>query len=105
MVRRVLGAVLLSLLVACGSGAASAPSASPASTAARAPAAEQPGSVDLPYVARAGEPPTNVHVALCAVSGGFVHLYTAVEADLFRKYGLNVELVTISGSAAALAAL
>jgi NitT/TauT family transport system substrate-binding protein len=39
------------------------------------------------------------------VSGGFVQLYTALEAGLFARYGLAVEHVTIRGSGAALAAL
>jgi NitT/TauT family transport system substrate-binding protein len=39
------------------------------------------------------------------LSGGFVHLYTAVETDVFAKYGLAVEHTLIRGSGAALAAL
>lgn len=30
-----------------------------------------------PYLAKPGEPPVTVRVATCAVSGGFMHLYTA----------------------------
>ena len=58
-----------------------------------------------PYLAAPGEAPTTIKVATCAVTGGFVHLYTALEADLFAKYGLQVELTNISGSGPALAAL
>jgi NitT/TauT family transport system substrate-binding protein len=58
-----------------------------------------------PYLGRAGETPIPVKVATCAITGGFVHLYTAVETDIFSKYGLAVEHTLIRGSAAALAAL
>jgi NitT/TauT family transport system substrate-binding protein len=58
-----------------------------------------------PYLATPGQPPIDVKAATCAVSGGFVHLYTAVDAGLFQKYGLNVEHVSIAGSAPSLAAL
>src|SRR4029450_13946535 len=52
-----------------------------------------------------GEAPTTVHVATCAVSGGFIHLYTAMDNGLFDKYGLKVDNKFISGSAMNLAAL
>jgi ABC-type nitrate/sulfonate/bicarbonate transport system substrate-binding protein len=58
-----------------------------------------------PYLARPGERPTSIRIATCAVSGGFAHLYTALENDLFDKYGFNVEQVFIRGSGPALAAL
>jgi len=58
-----------------------------------------------PYLAKVGEAPTNVHVATCAVSGGFIHLYTAMDNGLFDKYGLKVDNKFISGSAMNLAAL
>ncbi len=111
---RRLGAAILALSVlwAC------APSASPASApptsapGASAPPAAPPAAVEAapaapeqPYLARAGEAPTAIRVATCAVSGGFVHLYTALEADLFARYGLRVEQTNIGGSGAALAAL
>jgi ABC-type nitrate/sulfonate/bicarbonate transport system substrate-binding protein len=58
-----------------------------------------------PYLAKVGEAPTTVHVATCAVSGGFIHLYTAMDNGLFDKYGLKVDNKFISGSAMNLAAL
>ena len=58
-----------------------------------------------PYLARPGERPMSVRIATCAVSGGFAHLYTALENDLFDKYGFKVEHVFIRGSRPALAAL
>jgi hypothetical protein len=32
-----------------------------------------------PYLAKPGEATATVHVATCAVSGGFIHLYTAMD--------------------------
>jgi NitT/TauT family transport system substrate-binding protein len=58
-----------------------------------------------PYLAKPGERPTHIRIATCAVSGGFAHLYTALENNLFDKYGFKVEHVFIRGSAPALAAL
>jgi ABC-type nitrate/sulfonate/bicarbonate transport system substrate-binding protein len=58
-----------------------------------------------PYLAKAGERPVHVRIATCAVSGGFAHLYTALENRLFEPYGLKVEHVFIRGSSASLAAL
>lgn len=39
------------------------------------------------------------------MSGGFVHLYTALDNGLFNKYGLNFEHIYIQASAPSLAAL
>lgn len=58
-----------------------------------------------PYVAKPGERPTNIRIATCAVSGGFAHLYTALENHIFDKYGFRMEHVFIRGSGPALAAL
>lgn len=58
-----------------------------------------------PYLARPSERPMSIRIATCAVSGGFAHLYTALENDLFDKYGFKVEHVFIRGSRPALAAL
>ena len=58
-----------------------------------------------PYLTRPSERPVSVRIATCAVSGGFAHLYTALENDLFEKYGFKMEHVFIRGSAPALAAL
>src|SRR4029077_1825747 len=65
-----------------------------------------PGSVGAnPYLAKPGQQTANVQVATCAVSGGFIHLYTAMDNGLFDKYGLKVDNKFISGSAMNLAAL
>ena len=58
-----------------------------------------------PFLAKPGEATTTVQVATCAVSGGFVHLYTAMDNGLFDKYAIKVEHKFISGSAMNLAAL
>jgi NitT/TauT family transport system substrate-binding protein len=58
-----------------------------------------------PYLARPSERPSDIRIATCAVSGGFAHLYTALENSLFDKYGFKIEHVFIRGSGAALAAL
>lgn len=58
-----------------------------------------------PYLARQGERPVQVRIATCAVSGGFAHLYTAIENKLFEKYGFRLEHVYIRGSGPSLAAL
>jgi ABC-type nitrate/sulfonate/bicarbonate transport system substrate-binding protein len=116
-------ALLLSVGLACGptgtstptgtgaaqppSGASGpAPSGAGASTAAGSPVGGSPAaSADNPYLAQPGQPLQTIRVATCAVSGGFVHLYTAMEANLFEKYGFRVEHTNISGSAPALTAL
>jgi ABC-type nitrate/sulfonate/bicarbonate transport system substrate-binding protein len=58
-----------------------------------------------PYLAKAGERPLHMRIATCAVSGGFAHLYTALENRLFDPYGFKLEHVFIRGSSASLAAL
>jgi NitT/TauT family transport system substrate-binding protein len=58
-----------------------------------------------PYLAKPGERPINLRIGTCAVSGGFVHLYTALDNGLFDKYGIKFEQIYIRGSAPALAAL
>lgn len=58
-----------------------------------------------PYLAKAGEAPVTVRVAACAITGGFIHLYAALDNGLFDKYGMKVEFVSIRGSGVSLAAL
>jgi ABC-type nitrate/sulfonate/bicarbonate transport system substrate-binding protein len=58
-----------------------------------------------PYLAKPGERPLSMRVSTCAVTGGFVHLYTALDNGLFEKYGLKFENIFIRGSGANLAAL
>ena len=52
-----------------------------------------------PYLAKSGEAPVTLYIASCAVTGGFTHLYVALDYDLFAKYGLNVKHVVIRGGA------
>jgi NitT/TauT family transport system substrate-binding protein len=58
-----------------------------------------------PYLTKGGEAPATVRVAACAITGGFIHLYAALDNGLFEKYGMKVEFVSIRGSGVALAAL
>ncbi len=58
-----------------------------------------------PYLAKPGERPITVRMATCAVSGGFVHLYAALDYGLFAKYGLRVEHVYVRGSDISMAAV
>jgi ABC-type nitrate/sulfonate/bicarbonate transport system substrate-binding protein len=58
-----------------------------------------------PYLGRPGDRPTSLRIATCAVSGGFTHLYTALENHLFDKYGFKMEHVFIRGSGPSLGAL
>jgi NitT/TauT family transport system substrate-binding protein len=58
-----------------------------------------------PYLAKPGETALSSRVAACAITGGFIHLYTALDNGLFDKYGIKVEFVSIRGSGVALAAL
>lgn len=58
-----------------------------------------------PYLAKPGEKALAVRIATCAVSGGFAHLYTALDNNLFEKYGFKMEHVYIRGSGPSLAAL
>jgi ABC-type nitrate/sulfonate/bicarbonate transport system substrate-binding protein len=58
-----------------------------------------------PYLAKVGERSTSIRIATCAVSGGFVHLYAAIENNLFEKYGFKLEHIYIRGTGPSLAAL
>jgi NitT/TauT family transport system substrate-binding protein len=58
-----------------------------------------------PYLPKAGERPLSMRISTCAVSGGFVHLYTALDNGLFDKYGMKFENVFIRGSGPNLSAL
>ena len=58
-----------------------------------------------PYLPKPGEKPVMVRIATCAVSGGFAHLYVALDYGIFEKYGIKMEHVFIRGSTASLAAL
>ena len=58
-----------------------------------------------PYLSKPGEAPATVRAATCAITGGFIHLYAALDSGLFDRYGVKVEFVSIRGSGVALAAL
>jgi NitT/TauT family transport system substrate-binding protein len=58
-----------------------------------------------PYLAKPGERQMSARIATCAVSGGFAHLYAALENNLFDKYGVKMEHIYIRGSSPSLAAL
>lgn len=58
-----------------------------------------------PYLAKPGETPVPIRVATCAISGGFMHLYTALDNHLFDKYGLKVEFLLVRGAGVSVAAL
>jgi ABC-type nitrate/sulfonate/bicarbonate transport system substrate-binding protein len=58
-----------------------------------------------PYLAKGGEPVQKVRIGTCAVTGGFIHLYAALDNRLFEKYGINAEHVVVRGGSVAIAAL
>jgi ABC-type nitrate/sulfonate/bicarbonate transport system substrate-binding protein len=58
-----------------------------------------------PYLAKAGEPVIKARVGTCAVTGGFIHLYSALNNRIFDKYGINAEHVVLRGGVVAMAAL
>jgi ABC-type nitrate/sulfonate/bicarbonate transport system substrate-binding protein len=58
-----------------------------------------------PYLAKSGEHTVPIRVAACAVSAGFMHLYTALDNRLFDKYGLKVEFLLVRGAGVSMAAL
>lgn len=65
----------------------------------------QAGASANPYLPKPGEPLLSLRVSTCAVSGGFVHLYTALDNGLFDKYGVKLENIFVRGSAQNLTAL
>ena len=50
-----------------------------------------------PYVAKQGETTATVYVSTCAVTGGFIQLYTAIDHNIFDKYGIAIKHVVIRG--------
>ena len=58
-----------------------------------------------PYLAKPGEPTLPIRVATCAISGGFIHLYTALDNKLFDKYGIRPEFLLVRGAGVSAAAL
>ena len=62
-------------------------------------------AVANPYLPKPGEKTLSMRVSTCAVSGGFVHLYTALDYGLFDKYAIKLDIIFIRGSAQNLTAL
>ena len=58
-----------------------------------------------PYLPKPGEKTLSMRISTCAVSGGFIHLYTALDNGLFDKYGMKFENIFIRGSGPNLSAL
>jgi NitT/TauT family transport system substrate-binding protein len=58
-----------------------------------------------PYLAKPGEAAAKVRIGTCAVTGGFIHLYAALDNRLFDKYGIHAEHVVVRGGSVAIAAL
>jgi len=58
-----------------------------------------------PYLPKPGEKILSLRISTCAVSGGFIHLYTALDNGLFDKYGMKFENIFIRGSGPNLSAL
>lgn len=58
-----------------------------------------------PYLAKPTETAVPIRIATCALSGGFIHLYTALDNKLFDKYGFKVEHVFIRGGGVSVATL
>lgn len=42
-----------------------------------------------PYLAKPGERPLSMRISTCAVTGGFVHLYTGVDYGFFESMAIN----------------
>jgi len=57
------------------------------------------------YLPKPGEKTLSMKISTCAISGGFVHLYTALDNGLFDKYGMKFENIFIRGSAQNMTAL
>jgi len=58
-----------------------------------------------PYLPKPGEKTISIRVATSAVTGGFIHFYSALDYGIFEKYGFRPEHVYIRGQSPALAAL
>lgn len=58
-----------------------------------------------PYLPKSGEAPIKVRIGACAITGGFIHLYAALDNRIFEKYGLQAEHIVVRGGAVAAAGL
>jgi len=50
-----------------------------------------------PYLAKPGEAPVTDYLSTCAVTGGFIHMYTALDQNIFEKYAIAVKHVVVRG--------
>jgi NitT/TauT family transport system substrate-binding protein len=64
-----------------------------------------PNAFANPYLPKPGERPMAIRLGTSAVSGGFMHLYAALDYGIFEKYGFKIEHIYIRGQSPALAAL
>ena len=64
-----------------------------------------PSAFANPYLPKSGERLLSMRISTCAVSGGFIHLYTALDNGLFDKYGMKFENIFIRGNGPNLSAL
>jgi NitT/TauT family transport system substrate-binding protein len=58
-----------------------------------------------PYLPKPGEAPITARVGSCAITGGFIHLYSALQNGLFDRYGIKLEHISLRGGVVSLAAL
>jgi len=58
-----------------------------------------------PYLAKPGEPLMRARIGTCAITGGFIHLYAALDNKIFEKYGVHAEHIVVRGGSVAAAAL
>ncbi|HEY7715100.1 MAG TPA: ABC transporter substrate-binding protein [Candidatus Binatia bacterium] len=58
-----------------------------------------------PYLPQSNEARISARVGTCSITGGFIHLYSALFNRLFDKYGVQIEHVTLRGGVVSLAAL
>src|SRR5918994_186706 len=58
-----------------------------------------------PYLPKPGEAAIAARVGTCAITGGFIHLYSALYNGIFEKYGIRLEHISLRGGVVSLAAL
>jgi NitT/TauT family transport system substrate-binding protein len=58
-----------------------------------------------PYLPKPGEAALAARVGTCAITGGFIHLYSALYNGIFEKYGIKLEHISLRGGVVSLAAL
>lgn len=58
-----------------------------------------------PYLPKPGEALLRARIGTCAITGGFIHFYAALDNKLFEKYGVQPEHIVVRGGSVAAAAL